>query len=217
MVRIKHRYLLVQILYPSTSRSSSKAPSTQAAAPKSGPQPTLLTPQISLHAPTPDTTTPQSLLRLVRAHIQTLYGDHGAGIANNGLSIKYFSNATSTLIVRCERAAFRMVWAALTFVRGLPVEGGGGRGRGGKMREATCVMQVLRVSGTIRKCEEEVIRRAKAMVGRVRGVEVAVEAGVGVGVGGNVEVSGDEDDAGAGDREGDVEMDDESEGEGGEV
>ena len=49
-------------------------------------------------------------------------------------------------------------------------------------------MRVVRVSGTVRKCEEEAVRRAKVLCGRVRGVAVAVEGGLGRwGSGGGVE------------------------------
>jgi ribonuclease P/MRP protein subunit POP5 len=38
-------------------------------------------------------------------------------------------------------------------------------------RERPCVFRVLRVSGTMRKAEEEAIRRARREIVRVRGVE----------------------------------------------
>ena len=53
----------------------------------------------------------------------------------------------------------------------LPGEKGGvGGGEGG----VGCVMRVVRVSGTMRKVEEEVVRRARREVGRVRGGEVGM-------------------------------------------
>lgn len=82
----------------------------------------------------------------------------------------------------------RLVWCAITFVSALPAgsgEGGGyslgGRekvGQRGREGEMEVVMRVVRVSGTMRKCEEEAIRRAKALMGRVRGIEAMREAGV---------------------------------------
>jgi ribonuclease P/MRP protein subunit POP5 len=47
-----------------------------------------------------------------------------------------------------------MVWAALTFTTCLPL----------KPADLPCVMQVVRVSGTIRKAEEEAIRRARLQI-----------------------------------------------------
>lgn len=47
-----------------------------------------------------------------------------------------------------------MVWAALAFTTHLPL----------KSADLPCVMQVVRVSGTIRKAEEEAIRRARLQI-----------------------------------------------------
>jgi ribonuclease P/MRP protein subunit POP5 len=47
-----------------------------------------------------------------------------------------------------------MVWAALSFITHLPL----------KPTNLPCVIQVVRVSGTIRKAEEEAIRRARLQI-----------------------------------------------------
>jgi ribonuclease P/MRP protein subunit POP5 len=52
------------------------------------------------------------------------------------------------------RDHYRIVWAALTFVRTI-----GGR---------ECVITVRRVSGTVKKAEEEILRRDKAVLRDVR-------------------------------------------------
>ncbi len=65
-------------------------------------------------------------------------------------AVKYLSNATSTVILRVAREHFRLVWAALTFMDRVPVKNG-----------KPCIFRVVRVSGTIRKVEEEAIRRAR--------------------------------------------------------
>ncbi len=75
--------------------------------------------------------------------------------------VKYLSAATSTAIVRCARANYQVVWAALTYMTHLP------RLPGGEKLQP-CVMQVVRVSGTIRKAEEEVIRRGRAAILKAR-------------------------------------------------
>jgi ribonuclease P/MRP protein subunit POP5 len=62
----------------------------------------------------------------------------------------YLSPATSTAIIRVARDHYRLVWATLTFVTRLP-----------KPLDRPCIIQVLRNSGTIRKAEEEAVRRAK--------------------------------------------------------
>lgn len=52
-------------------------------------------------------------------------------------------------------------------------DGGAGSGlrRPNGGRERPCVFRVLRVSGTMRKAEEEAIRRARREIVRVRGIE----------------------------------------------
>ena len=71
--------------------------------------------------------------------------------------MNYFSPTTSTAIIRVSRDHFRTLWAALSFITNLPNPWG-----------TPCVMNVVRVSGTIRKAEEEAIRRARGLVRRVR-------------------------------------------------
>lgn len=143
MVRIKHRYLLVQILYP----CSSTAP------PKPGVPESIL-----FHAPSAPHITSSTLLHLLRTQISLLFGDYGSGVLAAGLSIKYFSNATSTAIVRCPRAQYRLAWAALTFLTELPAA------KKGTAEGVRCVFRVVRVSGTIKKVEEEAVRRARRMI-----------------------------------------------------
>ncbi len=103
MVRIKHRYLLVQILYPFPQTTDSNAPDS-----------------VLFHAPTPPHISSSTLIHLLRTQVSLLFGDYGSGVLAAGLSVKYFSNATSTAIVRCPRAHYRLAWAALTFVTELP-------------------------------------------------------------------------------------------------
>jgi ribonuclease P/MRP protein subunit POP5 len=50
-----------------------------------------------------------------------------------------------------------MVWAALSFMDAVPVKNG-----------KSCVFRVVRVSGTIRKSEEEAVRRARALILKAR-------------------------------------------------
>lgn len=72
-------------------------------------------------------------------------------------TVKYLSSATSTAIVRVSRAHYRLVWAALSFVTQIP----GGR-------PERCVVQVVRVSGTIKKVEEEAVRLARRSIVRAQ-------------------------------------------------
>lgn len=146
MVRIKHRYLLIQILYPSLQTKNPEAPDP-----------------VHFHAPTAPHITSSTLIHLLRTQVSLLFGDYGSGVLAAGFSIKYFSNATSTAIVRCPRAHYRLAWAALTFVTELP---GATKGSSEGVR---CVFRVVRVSGTIKKVEEEAVRRARRMISAVQG------------------------------------------------
>lgn len=74
-------------------------------------------------------------------------------------AVNYFSPATSTAIIRCPRDHYELVWAALTFVTKLP------------RADVPVVCRVVRVSATIKKAEEEVIRRSRAVVKRARAGE----------------------------------------------
>jgi ribonuclease P/MRP protein subunit POP5 len=72
-------------------------------------------------------------------------------------TVNYWSPSTSTAIIRCPRDHYEMVWAALTYITHLP-----------KPLHLPVVMRVVRVSGTIRKAEEEVIRRSQQIIKRAK-------------------------------------------------
>lgn len=141
MVRFKERYLLVNILHPDGDASTAKKPQQ----PVSG---TLI-----YNQPTTDHVTPQSLLRAIRAQVAVLFGDYGSGAVDRNLQVKYLSLATSTFILRVSRTHYRLVWAALTSMNELPAKNG-----------KPCIFRVVRVSGTIRKIEEDAVRRAKQIM-----------------------------------------------------
>ena len=151
MVRIKQRYLLFNILYPTNPSTPNNQPATAT--------PSLS--YISIHRPSPSYVTSRNVLSTLRNNISNIFGDHGMGVTQASLKIVYFSPATSTCILRCPRAHFRLVWASLTFMDSLPGE------RYGDPR-IKCVVQVVRVSGTIRKSEEELLRRARRDVVRAK-------------------------------------------------
>ena len=145
MVRIKHRYLLFNILYPGEE-------------PRRNADPNLPPSLVFRASPVQLETGP--LLRALRASIALHFGDVGSGLTAPSLKIVYFSPATSTAIVRCPRQHFRLVWAALTYMTSVP-----GPTRGSN---AACVVQVVRVSGTIKKSEEELLKRSKRDIVRMK-------------------------------------------------
>ncbi|KAL1652122.1 RNA-binding protein pop5 [Diplodia intermedia] len=130
MVRLKHRYLLVELLYPSPATSPSKP---------AQPLPDV----VQFHQPSPDKLTAGLLIKSIRDGIAELFGDYGAGM----------TGGTLQAIIRVSRDHYRLVWAALSFITRLP-----------HPINQDCVVQVVRVSGTIRKAEEEAIRRAKQAI-----------------------------------------------------
>lgn len=155
MVRIKERYLLVNIVYP---------PDTSRAAKSNLPN------LVVHHQPTIEKLTPGLLLKGIKAEVAALFGDYGSGALGNNLSgkmshvdiqviyltfmiVKYLSLATSTFILRCPRAHYQMLWSALTMMDCIPIRDG-----------RSCIFRVVRVSGTIRKAEEEAIRQAKRLI-----------------------------------------------------
>lgn len=70
-------------------------------------------------------------------------------------AVKYLSNATSTCILQCSREHYRLVWAALTMMDRVPTKNGPGK---------PCIVRVVRVSGTIKKVEQEAVRRARLLI-----------------------------------------------------
>lgn len=141
MVRLKHRYLLVNILYPDAKDA------THASNARSGDD---LPYTVQFRQPSSDRLDIKILTRLIRDGVAELFGDYGSGMIAGSLQVKYFSPATSTAIIRVSRDHYRLVWAALAFTTKLP-----------RPVDQACVMQVVRVSGTIRKAEEEAVRRAR--------------------------------------------------------
>ncbi|KAF2803068.1 uncharacterized protein BDZ99DRAFT_360087, partial [Mytilinidion resinicola] len=143
MVRVKHRYLVATFLYPGAPTATSSKES--------------LSQVLQFNQPTSDRLDAPLLLKAIRQGVAELFGDYGAGVVSPSLRINYLSPATSTAIIRTPRAHCQLVWAALSFMTQLP-----------DPIAQPCVVRVVRVSGTIRKAEHEVIRRAKVIIKRAQ-------------------------------------------------
>lgn len=87
MVRIKHRYLLVQILYPDPFPKP-HLPSSAASKPHTPSSAAPLPNVVRFHQPSPDDLTPQALARAIRDQIALLYGDYGVGMTASSLNGK---------------------------------------------------------------------------------------------------------------------------------
>jgi ribonuclease P/MRP protein subunit POP5 len=80
MVRIKERYLLVNIIYPDGERPAQKEHAN-------------VRDVILYNQPTTDALTPQTLLKGIRTSVRTLFGDYGSGVLDRslqGLSIIHY-------------------------------------------------------------------------------------------------------------------------------
>lgn len=199
MVRLKDRYLLVNIIY--TDLPPGQAPSTKVN--NNNNNSATVSDLLLYNQPTSNDLRPQLLLRAIRAEVAALFGDCGAGAVDRSLQgtfpmfiysyhlftlvnsfslVKYLSTATSTFILRVSRAHYRLVWAALAFMGHVPVFGGGASSGNSSSSGGgrPCVFRVVRVSGTVRKVEEEAVRRARLLVLAARG---EMEGGKGGGKG----------------------------------
>lgn len=146
MVRLKHRYVLFEILYPPQSNASKVEQRRKSSLFSQSPKECLL----QLHSPSPISVTGRSIASLLKKVIEDHFGELASGTIALLLIVKYFSNKTSTGIVRCSRTDFEKVVAAFALVN--------------KIENLDVVMRCVHVSGTIRKCEEFSIRRNKQLM-----------------------------------------------------
>lgn len=146
MVRLKHRYILFDILYPPTSDPRTGTQREKFENFSSSPKASLL----SLHGTSPSSINLRSIANLIKSAIEDHFGDFGGGTVGLLIIVKYFSNKTSTGIIRCSRNNFHQVMAALALVT--------------KVDNFDVVMRCVHVSGTIRKCEQFSIRRNQQLI-----------------------------------------------------
>ncbi|KAF8858286.1 hypothetical protein BDZ45DRAFT_743532 [Acephala macrosclerotiorum] len=105
MVRLKNRYLLVNILYPELEKNQLKSDIPDV---------------VVFHQPTTNELNSHALLRGIRAEVSSLFGDYGTGALSESLNVKYLSPATSTFILRVSRAHYKVAWAALSMMNSVP-------------------------------------------------------------------------------------------------
>ena len=145
MVRLKLRYVLFDIVYPPELDNTEELVNVSASP---------LNALLSLHQTSPTVINQKTLSQAIRKVIQDHYGDFGAGTAGMQLTVKYFSNKTSTGIIRCSRLSFPIVISALALMNTL-----GGR---------NITIRCLHVSGTIKKCEQFCIQRNRSLICKLR-------------------------------------------------
>lgn len=100
--------------------------------------------------------TVKTILQELRRVIQFNFGDYGSGKANSLLQIKYFSNRTSTGIIRCSREDYEIVVIALTLMNKIDeLEG--------------VLLNPIKVSGTIKRIEQYAVKRSARLLNVIQG------------------------------------------------
>ncbi|KAG7810743.1 hypothetical protein KL921_002371 [Ogataea angusta] len=134
MVRLKSRYILFEIIHPEPPE------------PFYGSRKDAI---LALHRPCDAKITPKLLVQEIKTALQNNFGDYGLSMAVS-LSIKYFSNRTSTGIIRIHRENVRYIIAALTFIR--------------QLRGQDVIIKCSAVSGSIKKCEDRAIELSRQLM-----------------------------------------------------
>ncbi|KAI0520831.1 hypothetical protein F5B22DRAFT_54221 [Xylaria bambusicola] len=92
MVRIKERYLLVNILYPTELGTQPNLPDV-----------------VLLNQPSSSELTPVALLRAIRAEVAALFGDYGSGaLDGGGFSVLIANNLNLHTTNRTSRVPIRL-------------------------------------------------------------------------------------------------------------
>lgn len=103
-----------------------------------------------------------SIAALIRTSITSNFGQVGASLTGQSLSVKYANASTGMVLVRTARELLHMVWVSVSLLTGVP------------MREGRCIWRVVHVAGTIRSAQKNAM---KMNVGKLR--EIAARLPVG--------------------------------------
>jgi len=85
MVRLKHRYLLVNILYPDPKTSNTKQPAREE-----------VPYGVQFRQPSSDSLDARILLRVIRDGVAELFGDYGSGKVSASLQSKALKHPLTT-------------------------------------------------------------------------------------------------------------------------
>lgn len=145
MVRLKSRYILFEVLYPVNANYSEED------------VPFCSRRQILLrhHQVSPVDVSIKVLIQEIRRSLQHNFGDYGCGKATSLLQIKYFSNMTSTGILRCHREDSDLLITALTLISKI-----------GTIDNV--IVNPVKVSGTIKKIEDYAGRRSEKLLSVIK-------------------------------------------------
>ncbi|KAM0790545.1 hypothetical protein ACM66B_003413 [Microbotryomycetes sp. NB124-2] len=137
MVRFKHRYLLVELLFPAVIEHEHELDLKQQQ--QGDDQDVMEAPAV----PVVGFLNESAIVQTLRDSLAVNFGDVGAGEVGGTFSIKYFSQTTHMAIIRVSRQHFRTLWAALTLLRALQGQ--------------PVIARVVHVGGTIRKTQHAAI------------------------------------------------------------
>ncbi|XP_038618398.1 ribonuclease P/MRP protein subunit POP5 [Tachyglossus aculeatus] len=88
------------------------------------------------------------LVRLVREAVARLHGDFGAAACGIAFTVKYLNAYTGTVLLRCRRDYYQLLWSTLPFITCLENKG----------QRYPCFFNTLHVGGTIRSCQKFLIQ-----------------------------------------------------------
>lgn len=135
--------MLFEILYPPTAEEYSTFSEEE----KFAIEPALL----QHHKVTPPDVNNRVLVYEIKKSLQYFFGDYGSGRGTSMFQMKYFSNSTSTGILRCSKDDYEYVLMTLNMMK-----------RIGSLENV--IINVVKVSGTIKKLEEFAISRSDELM-----------------------------------------------------
>lgn len=146
MVRLKNRYILFEILYPPTSETRAE---------------NIILQHRQQREEQKVNITSKMIVYELRRMIRLFLGDQGLAKANIMLQMKYFNIATSMGIIKCSFEFYKIVVLGLSMIQQLTFNGENG------FALKHIFINVLKLSGTIKKLEEFGIERNKKLIQRI--------------------------------------------------
>lgn len=148
MVRLKSRYVLFEILYPPTGLGDDDFKRMDDV-------------MMGYHRSTVNynEVNSRSIIGEIRRVVQYNFGDLGSGKLNSLLHLKYFSNATSTGIIRCHREDLNLLLITLALINKIGDTNG-------------IIINTVKVSGTIKKLEQFAIKRNTAFINALKRYQI---------------------------------------------
>ncbi|KAK4047658.1 RNA-binding protein pop5 [Microbotryomycetes sp. JL221] len=143
MVRFKHRYLLVELLFPNLMQFNDDDDHDD-----------NIDKQATLNDNNDDKAlaflNESVLMQTLRDSLLINFGERGAGEVGGAFSIKYFSLQTHTVIIRVSRQHFRTLWSSLTLLR--------------KLAGQPVIATVVHVGGSIKKTQHAAIAHDRVKI-----------------------------------------------------